>query len=399
VLAVRRQLLLESRIRPRRVLAHPLPAPPYPARRHHAKQKAQDTCQQRVAEFQQRKRTEEAARRAEEQRRADRRAATEERERQREQRAKDDAQRRDKEARERAERRQREQEEARAKEREEAWGLVKKAYEAKNELAAAVETARDPVGAVEGKIRSELEETHATPDEEGLNDYRFAQKGAKKLNSLSIRSNPFAKVASGAALKEVGRQHTTTSRGLDRLGEQIQDFTPGDLRSISNPFASSASATRQSLPAQGDTPTPQTADVDTPAASASPQRVDAVEEVPPAPGASARPVPGVNPWASDVFETTPASRTSHGTAPPSRTYVDPDIMTEFVIPAGHVLYRDPVTRKLRVVRRSTLEQIPSSSDRPEAGTDGCGTTGLGIITPECEKKRQKNPFAAGRGAQ
>jgi hypothetical protein len=28
---------------------------------------------------------------------------------------------------------------------------------------------------------------------------------------------------------------------LDRLGERIQDFTPGDMKAMSNPFASSAS--------------------------------------------------------------------------------------------------------------------------------------------------------------
>jgi len=66
-----------------------------------------------------------------------------------------------------------------------------------------------------------------------------------------------------------------------------------------------------------------------------------------------------------------------------------------------VLYRAPGTRKLRVVRLSASERIPSSSDRPEAGADGCGPAGLGVITPECERKRQttNNPFAGDRSVK
>ena len=364
-----------------------------------AKQKAQDTCQQRVAEFQKRKHAEEERRRAEEQRRADRRAATEEREHQREQRTQENAQRRDKEAREREERRQHEQEAARAKEKER-LDLVKKAYAARDELAAVVETARDPVGAVEGRIRSKLEENvRATPDEQGQSDYRFIQERTKEFNSLGVHDNPFAEAVSGAALDEIGRQHATTLGKLDRLGEQIQDFTPGELPK-SNPFGPATSAIRP-LPSAPDAATaPRTVDIDTPStASTSPRQTVTVEQETSAiPNSPASPVTRVNPWASDVREATPASRPSHGTAPSPRTYVDPETKTEFVIPAGHVLYRDPTTRKLRVVRRGTLEQIPPSSDRPEAGAGGCGATGLGIITPECERKRQQNPFAVDRGA-
>jgi hypothetical protein len=49
-----------------------------------------------------------------------------------------------------------------------------------------------------------------------------------------------------------------------------------------------------------------------------------------------------------------------------------------------------------VVDYAQMTDSSPSGDRPELGEKGCGATGIGIVTPECEKKRRlkANPFSA-----
>jgi hypothetical protein len=90
----------------------------------------------------------------------------------------------------------------------------------------------------------------------------------------------------------------------------------------------------------------------------------------------------------------PSSNPFLASTPASR-YYDPETRATLEVPAGYVLYREPGTNRLTVVSYASLAAPPASGDRPERGKKGCGATGIGIVTPECEKKRRAkaNPFA------
>lgn len=100
---------------------------------------------------------------------------------------------------------------------------------------------------------------------------------------------------------------------------------------------------------------------------------------------------GDNPWADDkrprpsvARAAGPGGSSSQGTSGQrSTTFVHPATQTEYVIPNGHTLWRDPSTRRLDVVARSSLTN--RSGDDPERGT--CSTNGLYVVTPACEAKR------------
>jgi hypothetical protein len=80
------------------------------------------------------------------------------------------------------------------------------------------------------------------------------------------------------------------------------------------------------------------------------------------------------------------------------TYDDPESGTRFDISPGHALYRDPATRRLRVVSLAELPAGAGRGDQPGAGKLGCSATGVGIVTPECENTRRAraNPFGNGQ---
>lgn len=82
---------------------------------------------------------------------------------------------------------------------------------------------------------------------------------------------------------------------------------------------------------------------------------------------------------------------------PATRYYDPDTRATLEVPAGYVLYRAPESKKIVVVNYAQITEPPASGDRPWLGARGCGT-GLGIVTPECEKIRRNraNPFGAAK---
>lgn len=91
-----------------------------------------------------------------------------------------------------------------------------------------------------------------------------------------------------------------------------------------------------------------------------------------------------------MLRSTPAPRgggASAYTSDAPASYYDPDTRKTLEVPSGHVLYREPDTKRIVVVSAS---QIPeqTSGDRPELGDKGCSKTGIGIVTPVCEKKRR-----------
>jgi hypothetical protein len=81
---------------------------------------------------------------------------------------------------------------------------------------------------------------------------------------------------------------------------------------------------------------------------------------------------------------------------PVITYQEPESRQTYEVASGHVLYRTPETGRLSVVRYSNVDVTTSGGDQPDLGEKGCSTTGVGIVTPECEKWRRArvNPFAS-----
>ena len=100
---------------------------------------------------------------------------------------------------------------------------------------------------------------------------------------------------------------------------------------------------------------------------------------------------GDNPWADDKRPRPSVARAAgagdaaaQGTSGPrSTTFVHPTTQTEYVIPNGHTLWRDPNTLRLAVVARSSLAN--RDGDDPERGT--CSTNGFYVVTPACEARR------------
>lgn len=96
-------------------------------------------------------------------------------------------------------------------------------------------------------------------------------------------------------------------------------------------------------------------------------------------------LPDSNPFATGDSNSS-GSRTSSATdnsAAPQR-YKETTTGKEYVIPDGHTLYRDPKTKKLSVVRISNLKAA-KDDDSPDGKI--CSKTGVGRVTPICERKR------------
>jgi len=118
---------------------------------------------------------------------------------------------------------------------------------------------------------------------------------------------------------------------------------------------------------------------------------------------------GSNPFSassapSPVFHGTPI--VGHGAADPAPLPVDqvatvdassfdPATGSTVAVPAGYVLYRDPSSGTLSAVNYAQVAGSVAGGDQPNLGAQGCSTTGVGIVTPFCEKKRRAavNPFA------
>lgn len=390
-------------------------------------------CRQEVAEFIREKQAEEqrrATQRADAQRRAreeEARTIAQRQAREREKQAKEEAERREKAERElkrgetkqrrvaerqaRERKRQEQEAKAQANQRSKKWELTKKTYEMRDQVAEAIEFVKDPAGAVEKKVLGELQEgVRANNGDSKNSDYQFIHDRAAELNSLAARENPFAKAISGAALDEIGRQNNATLGRLDETAQGINDFkVETEYGSSSNPFVGGrpdpatqsvySDAAEPPAPSVGgatgavvpstSASTPETQPVAAGGASStSPVAIADVELAAPASGAS-------SPSSAPAGQTTVTPQTYLDPETGTHTYLDPETGKDFTIRAGHVLYRDPATRTLQVISVAALGSIPPSSDQAEKGEAGCGTSGLGVVTPECEAIRRaaSNPFA------
>lgn len=72
----------------------------------------------------------------------------------------------------------------------------------------------------------------------------------------------------------------------------------------------------------------------------------------------------------------------------SRVYRDPHSGAVLSVPAGYTLYRDPRTRRVSVVSLADLDPSIMVSDRVEQDGWQCGKVGVGVIEPECERRRR-----------
>jgi multidrug efflux pump subunit AcrA (membrane-fusion protein) len=159
------------------------------------------------------------------------------------------------------------------------------------------------------------------------------------MQSVALRPNPFAKEVSKTAMHGVQTIQRKVLGEMDKAAQAIEEFGRDD-----------AAASRGTGP------------VFRPAS--------------PPPSHSAR-----NPFSPPT---------------PATTYQDPDTRVTLEVPSGHVLYRAPETNRLTAVSYAQVSESSISGDRPELGEKGCSATGVGIVTPECEKKRRAkaNPFSA-----
>lgn len=171
-------------------------------------------------------------------------------------------------------------------------------------------------------------------------------------------TNPFAKEVSSLSFRAIKQVHQGALGVLEQVTQQIETFAPqtaaSAASSTSSPDLAAAWLGNQGSPSALATDGP--APVDQPPSSANP------------------------------FSTT-ASETS---------YIDPASKTNYRIPTGHTLYRDTSGAELRVVRLADVRPKAGavSGDRPAAGEQSCSADGVGVVTPECERKRAKgkNPF-------
>ncbi len=230
--------------------------------------------------------------------------------------------------------------------------------EIKGQLSAALDFAKNPFMSVAeltaDAVASSAVNLSVNPflsDREGRNStYELTAMVVDSARSRALAGNPFADRISGMAMDGVNQVHRRVLGEADAASQAIRNFNAGGN--------SSGPVFRPSTPA---------------------------------------PRPGGN----DAAIPSPASypaQNPFNTAPAVSTYYDPDSGASLDVPAGHVLYRDPETTRLSVVNLASLSHRPASGDRPELGEKGCGNTGVGIVTVECEKKRRQkaNPFKSVR---
>jgi len=208
-------------------------------------------------------------------------------------------------------------------------------------VSTALEYARNPflapaADAVQGGITKTMDAAidHALPVPESHDqDYDRAADIIDKARSKALEGNPFAEKISGMAMEGITKIHHKTLGELDQASQAIENFGHEDAGANSG--------------ATGRSPS----------------------------------YPATNPFAAP---SAPA------------TYYDPNARTTLEIPAGSVLYRAPDTGQISVICYADLSDIPATGDQPLLGEAGCGATGVGIVTPECEKRRRAraNPFGA-----
>lgn len=180
------------------------------------------------------------------------------------------------------------------------------------------------------------------------NNYDKAVDVVEKARSKALAGNPFAEKASGVAMEGVNKMHRKVLGHLDNATQAIEHFEQD--------AAPSAHA--------------------------------------PAPLLRASPAPRGGGESTGQTAATYSANNPFVTQARAATYYDPDTRQTLDVPTGYVLYRAPETNQLTVVSYAQVSASPATGDRPELGEKGCGATGVGIVTPECEKKRRTkaNPF-------
>jgi hypothetical protein len=162
---------------------------------------------------------------------------------------------------------------------------------------------------------------------------------SNEIRSLALASNPFAKIISRIAADGVTAAGNKILGNADQVANDIRNF------SIDTPNPFSTSQSKSLL-----TSSPSTGSASSNSSYAS---------------------------TSNPFD---------GAVQPT-TYVDPATHASYEIPVGDILYRDPNTQQLSVINPAQLSNPSISGDDPTAGTQGCTTTGLGVVTPACEAQR------------
>ena len=215
---------------------------------------------------------------------------------------------------------------------------------AKNPFATAAEKASDRLSsAITGKAVDAL-----LPGKEGSDSrYDAVAEVVDSARARALSGNPFAEKVSGVAMEGIHKIHGKLLGELDRAGADIAKFGRED-------------------------------------ATASRSTVSVVRPVPSAYGG------GV----SNPAPSQPANNPFNEVSAPTR-YYDPDSRITLEVPTGHVLYREPESRRLVVMDPVQITDNAVIGDRPALGERGCSATGVGIVTQVCEKKRRakKNPFS------
>lgn len=224
-----------------------------------------------------------------------------------------------------------------------------------NKISTAIEFAKNPFAAAAEKASNSLSSavTGAAidamlPGKEGSNSrYDAVAEVVDAARTRALSGNPFAEKISGAAMEGVRKIHGKLLGELDQAGADIKNFGRED-----------ASASRSKAPV--------------------------VRAVPTSPSGGGAAAPSISYSGRNLFAENPARG----------NYYDPDTRVTLEIPSGHVLYREPESRRLIVMNSEEVGTSAPVGDNPKLGEKGCSTTGVGIVTPVCEKKRRakKNPF-------
>ncbi|HMZ83412.1 MAG TPA: hypothetical protein PLC93_03890 [Rhodocyclaceae bacterium] len=239
--------------------------------------------------------------------------------------------------------------------------LVKEVAELKsaaNKISTAIDFARNPflTAAEKGSegLTSLLTGTAADavyPGKERADGrYNVVAEVVESARARALSGNPFAEKISGTAMTGIQKIHGKMLNDLDQATNDIKKFGRDDV-----PVSRGGSA-----PILRSTPLPSGSQVEPDRSVSYPDR---------------------NPFAETE---------------PSVSYYDPDTRVRIEVPSGHVLYREPESRRLVVMNVQEIQTSAHVGDDPKLGDKGCSATGIGIVTPVCEKERRKtnNPFRA-----
>ncbi len=230
-------------------------------------------------------------------------------------------------------------------------------------------------------------------------DERYAAVAAvnDEVRGQALASNPFASEVTRQSLGAVGQVHQGALGELEQVTGQIRDFKV-ETRPAAPLSAPSPDPAMQRMSSSSDRSTAPAEAV----ASAAPAQASSSGGFfsslfggsSTASGDGSTSSTSGNPFTSFFGSSSPATSGNNSAPSGGTSYFELGSFTTHQIPAGHTLYRDGAGGRLRVVALSGLGSQASTGDRPGAGDAGCSENGVGVVTPECEKKRSqtKNAF-------